>query len=42
MWRRPRLTYQAKGNSVAEIQKLVGVSRATVYRYLSIEGDVTA
>lgn len=26
--------YHAKGNSVAEIQKLIGASRATVYRYL--------
>lgn len=28
--------YHAKGNSVAEIQKLIGASRATVYRYLSM------
>jgi DNA invertase Pin-like site-specific DNA recombinase len=30
--------YRAKGNSVAEVQKLVGASRATVYRYLKM-GD---
>ena len=29
--------YHSKGNSVAEIQKLIGASRATVYRYLSME-----
>lgn len=29
--------YHAKGNSVAEIQKLIGASRATVYRYLKME-----
>ena len=29
--------YDAKGNSVAEIQRLLGVSRATVYRYLNME-----
>lgn len=28
--------YHAKGNSVAEIQKLIGASRATVYRYLKM------
>lgn len=27
--------YHGKGNSVAEIQRLIGASRATVYRYLA-------
>lgn len=31
--------YRAKGNSVAEIQKLIGASRATVYRYLKMRDD---
>jgi DNA invertase Pin-like site-specific DNA recombinase len=31
--------YHAKGNSVAEIQKLIGASRATVYRYLKMGTD---
>ena len=31
--------YHAKGNSVAEIQKLIGASRATVYRYLKMGND---
>lgn len=31
--------YHAKGNSVAEIQKLIGASRATVYRYLKMGDD---
>jgi DNA invertase Pin-like site-specific DNA recombinase len=30
--------YHAKGNNVAEIQKLIGASRATVYRYLKMGG----
>lgn len=28
--------YHTKGNSVPEIQKLIGASRATVYRYLKM------
>jgi len=31
--------YHAKGNSVAEIQRLIGASRATVYRYLKMGND---
>ena len=31
--------YHAKGNSVAEIQKLIGASRATVYRYLKMGAE---
>jgi DNA invertase Pin-like site-specific DNA recombinase len=31
--------YHVKGNSVAEIQKLIGASRATVYRYLKMVDD---
>jgi DNA invertase Pin-like site-specific DNA recombinase len=31
--------YDAKCNSVDEIQKLIGASRGTVYRYLRMRGD---
>jgi transposase len=31
-----------KGNSVAEIQKLICVSRATAYRYLKMGSDSPA